>query len=462
MANSEAPTAAVPPTTEVKPLWPKGQRLGFIGVCGEYQAGKTLFALTIDPARTIHFDTEKSGEPYQASLGFQRVDLPALMATKFPKGDYRPVHTFEAWLELVRGLKPGVYRVAVLDTVSEVETGLVEYVRQNPNKFGYTSAQFAKSEALMWGAAKDFWKQILSDLLTRVETFVCIAHMRSVFDKSGKPTGEREAKGKETILELASLYLRLERKPDDKGRLPEKPAATVLKTRLCVFVENKETGEMEPHPVLPPRMPTCTPATIRKYIENPPDYAKLKKDELIQAEQLTDDQKLLLQDSIAANQAEAGRLALARQEQMVAASRSLATPATAITSTTATAPTTSETPAGVAGTSQNGHGSPPAGGSTTTPASAAIAAHPADTNGHATKDQLDAMFEIVKELGIPRETWLKVIGKRGVTSAKQLTRQQAAELMANLMAKRQQIRGAVAAPSDEVPFDTGAARSPHA
>jgi hypothetical protein len=452
---SQPPSNNQPPSnSQTSPLWPNGQRLGFIGVCGEYQSGKTLFGLTIDPAHTIHFDTEKSGEPYQASLGFRRVDIPAMMAEKFPNGEYRPIQTFEAWLSLVRGLKPGVYRVAVLDTVSEIEAGLVEYVRLNPNKFGYTSAQFAKSEALMWGAAKDFWKQILSDILTRVETFVCIAHMRSIFDKTGRPTGEREAKGKETILELASLYLRLERKPDEKGRLPEKPAAQVLKTRLCAFVMNPETHEMEPHPVLPPRLPICTPATIRKYIQNPPDYSKLKKDELLQAEQLSDDQKLLLQNSIAANKAEAERLALTRQEQLIAAGKANAT-AGVVTADNHVAAT--QQPVGAAG-SRNGQDDRPAGATTAATATPVVTAN---ENGHATQDQLDSMLAVIKELKMPRDVWLQVLAKRNVKSARELTRQQAHELLANLIAKRQQLRGAVVPPSGDIPFEVGANSAPH-
>lgn len=291
------------------PLWP-GMRIPFIGVTGEYQAGKTLFGLLIDPQRTIVFDTEKSSETYEGALPFERIDMAEVMRKQHPGGDYRPVQLFEQWLKMVQSIPAGKHRVMVLDTLSEIETGLVDFVRRNPNRFGYTSAQFAKSEALMWGAAKDFWKQILTDITGRVETFIAIAHMRDKW-AGNRPTGQREAKGKETIMEMASLYLELNRESVG-GKAPEKPAARVIKSRLSVFVMNEATGEMEPHPVLPPRLPVCTPAAIRNYIENPPDYAKLKKAERVEERTLSDDEKLLIQREIADRTAEASRLELER------------------------------------------------------------------------------------------------------------------------------------------------------
>src|SRR5271165_1651426 len=105
-------------TLSVAPLWP--MPLPVIGVTGEYKAGKTLFALTIDPRRTLYFDTEKSGETYEAlKLGFTRIDVWTEMLHLYPSG-HKPVDLFVWWLDQVRKITPAVYRVIALDTVSEI------------------------------------------------------------------------------------------------------------------------------------------------------------------------------------------------------------------------------------------------------------------------------------------------------------------------------------------------------
>lgn len=408
------------------PLWPKGMKIPFIGVTGEYQAGKTLFGLLIDPTRTIVFDTEKSSETYEGSLGFTRIDLSDAMRAKFPAGDYRPVQLFEAWLQMVQKVKPGQYRVMLLDTLSEIETGLVDYVRRNPNRFGYTSAQFAKSEALMWGAAKDFWKQILTDITGRVETFVTIAHMRDKW-AGNRPTGQREAKGKETIMEMASLYLELNRDPVN-GKTPEKPAAKVLKSRLSVFLLDKESGEMEPHPVLPPRLPVCTPAAIRNYIENPPDYSKLKKAEKVQERTLSEDERLLIQREIADRNAESARLELEKAER---SGQTVATNANEGVRQEATVvETTDSTEVSESVSADSGHDARTAGTSLES-------AEPANSTGHngveistetvaeemVNDGQLAEMLKLVRESGMPQDVWKQALSKFHVESAKKLSRE---------------------------------------
>jgi hypothetical protein len=204
-------------------------------------------------------------------------------------------------------------------------------VRANPAEFGYTAAQFAKSEAMVWGAVKSHYKALL--LGNGIETVVLVCHQRQQF-LAGKPTGRREPKGKETVMELSSLFLELDRKPDDKGRTPTAPNATCLKNRLSVFVLNPQTGEMEPRPVLPPRMSACSPAKIRQYMQTPPDYSKLKADERpVAPAAMTDDERAQLAaqtaaDMLATEQAKAANLLA------VAQIRAQATPTPAPQATT--------------------------------------------------------------------------------------------------------------------------------
>lgn len=287
------------------PIWPIP--IEVFGATGEYASGKTLGGLTIDPLHTLCYDFEGSATPYVAGLGFKHVDSARELIAKYPKG-YRPKDVWEWWLAHVRKeALPGKYTVIHVDPISELENGLVEWVRDNCTQFGLTKNQIEKFSGLFWGAVKDYWKQILNDLRVRCQTFYFTAHMRDEY-KGGSRTGKREAKGKETLFELASLYLEYERLPDKKGNVPAVPSATVLKHRLVVFHGGKII------PAVPPRLPEATPDAIRHYLANPPDYDKLKASERVVEHELTEEEKLRLQAEIASKQAEASQAELSKLE----------------------------------------------------------------------------------------------------------------------------------------------------
>src|SRR5262249_20642290 len=156
---------------------------------------------------------------------------------------YKPTQVFEWWQAHIRGIQPGRYRVIVLDTITEVENGLVEWVRSHPQEFGHTQAQYAKMSALMWGDTKQHWKALLTDLATRCQKLVFVSHTASVW-AGDRPRGNRRPRAKETLMQLPSLYLVMERKPDKSGKVPDKPSATVLKSRLA-SVRTSASGEIE-------------------------------------------------------------------------------------------------------------------------------------------------------------------------------------------------------------------------
>lgn len=375
-----------------KPLWgtPPGSsrelEIGFIGVAGEFGDGKTLFGLMVDDQSVCVFDFEDSAKTFESGMGLTRVstesqllaavgagkgsiriDMIELMARAYP-GGATSRQRFEMFLHLVAKIPAGRWRVCHVDTVSEIELGLVEYVKANPGKFGYTAGQFTSSAALMWGAVKDYWKQILGDLTAKFRTVVGTAHMRSVFD-GAKPTGKREPKGKETIMEMASLYLLLERKVDAKGQKSEKPSGVILKDRLTCFVRNQD-GELETKAILPPFMEVCTPAEIRKWIREPFDYSKAgNKRYLLPSDQLTDDDKARMALATAEAQARAAEMQLNLRTMMAQAGSAPAglstpggqLPAPAATPVETPAPTPAAVPSESPLKTVNGAGaSPPA------------------------------------------------------------------------------------------------------
>jgi len=276
-----------------------------IGLTGEFSTGKTLFGLTIDPGpRTIVWDNEGSSLSYKG-IGFKHVDVADELRKKFGRREYKPRDRFTTWLENARACEPGQYTVGMIDPASEIESGLVQFVEENPERFGYSAKQFEKSTALLFGAVKDYWEQILDDLRTRFQTLCFVVHMREEF-KGGAPTGKREPKGKETLWQLASLFLKFERAPNT-----EIPSAVVLKSRVAKteFVG----GRLKIVNCLPDRLPEATPDAIRQYIINPPDFNNLKANERFQPETMTEDERLRLRAYIAEKESE-GALAGASAE----------------------------------------------------------------------------------------------------------------------------------------------------
>ncbi len=272
-----------------------------IGLTGKHASGKTLFGLMIDPVNTLAFDFEKSSACY-ASLGFTRVDCIDEMSKRHAKG-YKPVDLWVWWREYIRTIPALKYSVIMLDPISELESGLADWVKANPKEFGKTPAQYAKAGGLYWADVKEYWKQVLSELAAKCYTLVCVAHMKQIW-AGEKPTGKQIPKGKETIHELASLYLEMERIPNAKGEYPAEPSAKVLKGRLMSSTIDPETKRLKVVPAMPPRIHPGTPDRIREYQRTPPDYGQLKASERAPDVALTEDERLSLRLQVAETEKE--------------------------------------------------------------------------------------------------------------------------------------------------------------
>ena len=222
---------------------------------------------------------------------------------------YTAADLFVAWRNSMQRVPPGKYLVGMLDTISEVEDGLTEYVRKNPTEFGYSFNQFDKSAGLFWGAVKKEWKKLLTTAARKFETLVLTVHMRQEFH-GARPTGRRVPKGKETIMDITSLYMTLTRKPKVGSKtIPLVPSATYGKSRLARV--NPETKKLEQ--LLPPSIPDASPDGIRKYLQSPPDFNNLSlKERAAPEETLSEDDKLALKSGIASDEAAKAQAELER------------------------------------------------------------------------------------------------------------------------------------------------------
>ncbi len=305
---------------ELKPLWPNGHKLGLISVSGEHESGKSLFGLTVCPESVCVIDTERSVESYETAFHLKRVR----------KLDEIAAQTSNAVIDLnsVAGLKAdsisrkrcldavvekipaGRWRVIVVDVLTDVEDSFADYVEVNAGEFGYSTGQFAKMSGLKWKCVKRIEKTLLLRLMDKCECVVVARHMRDRWE-NGVRRNEREAKGLDSIDELSSLTVILERKTEKDGSKPGVPSALLVKSRLVhtEFVN----GEVKTSPMFPPRFAKFSPADVRHYILNPPNYDKLKKGEKAEKADLTEDEKLLIQSQIAADQRAAAEVAAATQ-----------------------------------------------------------------------------------------------------------------------------------------------------
>lgn len=335
--------------TQVRKLW-HGARIPIIVVSGEVNSGKTLFGLTIDDdcrlrnddgefigePKTLIWDQEGSAEPYAEALNFDWRDVRQCIADgkhlEVRQADANAPHwlkvllqnadvqdnpqasLFRAWYMDLLDTPSDSYRVGMVDTFTPLQEGLIEWLKGHPLAFGRTKEQYTKASSMfLWPDVKAVLAHVLAtECRLRFETFVISVHLKNEW-KSGAKTGERIPEGLDIIDKLATLHLELDRTPKNKGKqAPRVPSAIVRKERLVVFGDTPEDDK----PILPPRLPKATPTAIREYIHNPPDYSNLKVEERLPSRDLSEDQKLMLQATIASDQrmTEEARLA---QSQIV-------------------------------------------------------------------------------------------------------------------------------------------------
>lgn len=343
-------------TTATMPAVPAGlwldARIPIIMLSGSVNSGKTIFALDIDPncrrqgtpPTTISWDQEGSASSYEGALNFYWRDIRAavfegvhlkvhkpsatdpkwrkILLEKADVNDYPAASMFRAWYLDLLTIEKGQYRVGIADTFTPLQEGLIEWLRMHPEAFGRTANQYDKAASMfLWPDIKAVLSHILTtDCRLRFETFVMNVHLKNEWKHGGK-TGQKVAEGLDVLEKIASLHIELDRTPPAKGKeAPRVPKGIVRKERLIRFGATSDDDK----PILPPHMDKATPAQIREYIANPPDFEKLKPAERMPEEVLTDDEKLLIQADIARNNAEAATAELSRVDRMKLAAQRVA------------------------------------------------------------------------------------------------------------------------------------------
>jgi hypothetical protein len=310
-------------------LW-AGMRIPIIMVSGAVNSGKTLFGLTIDPncrrpatetqPTTLAYDQEGSADTYAGSLNFEHKDTRAAVAAGVHREVLTPDPNDPRWLQILKKqadcndspaasmfwawylsilkVEPGRYAVGICDTFTPLQDGMVDWLRRHPEAFGRTLNEYQKASSMfLWPDVKAMLAHILTiDCRLRFHTFVLNVHLKNEWSGNAK-TGKQIAEGLDVLEKLATLHLELDRTPKEKGKdAPRVPSGIVKKERLVRF--SPDGNDM---PILPPRVPICTPDAIRGYIMTPPDFSRLDAGERLPDQSMSDDEKLRIQASIAEN-----------------------------------------------------------------------------------------------------------------------------------------------------------------
>lgn len=302
-----------------------------IGITGPHGVGKTLCASAIDPENTAHIDAELSAASYSGIPFKRRFDLFAEMERRGKK-DPTPLDAFLCWKDFIDSIKPGEFSVVITDTWDFINNGLHDWVAQHPEKFGKTEAQYAKMSGTIYGDMYTWLHAYTCSTIsrTKIQSMVFICHEGAEW-KDSKPTTKMKTKGAAVIFKLASLFLNLEKKPDQNGKISAIPSGYTVDTHRgkCRLVRaTMVNGELEMLPILPPRMAEATPKAIRAYIAKPADWSKLKKSELAPEVTLSEDDKLELSSQKAADERATEEMKLSRLEQMQKAQKRAATTVT--------------------------------------------------------------------------------------------------------------------------------------
>lgn len=422
--------------------------LPVIVLSGPHGSGKTVFGLTICPEETYYIDLEQSAATYAVQLPIKkRIVMAEEMSKRFPRdkhpNGWKPIDLYLWWREKIDAIKPGEYRVLMTDPISAVEDGMADWVYANAKLFGATQAQYDKMSGIKWGHMKNLYNQLINDLTAKVEVVVFVVHMKQEFAGSS-PTGKRIPKGKETLDEMASLYLIMDRSKDKMtGLAPEEPRALVRKDRLNVMKKDPVTGRWRPTPILPPHLPVATPDSINAYMARGGlDYAKLNPNEQVPQEVLTDAERLALELEITNKNLEIEKakaesnLAMERVKTMRAEALARAK-AESSTSTHPSAPVAS-TPAPTSASAAPTPDRPvmPASAAPSVPVTPSAPAANGSSKPDRVRPELAARIETARNKlsaeGMTDDVFLGILRKRNVEKIADLTQEQAVVLVERL------------------------------
>ena len=242
---------------------------GVVFLTGPRGVGKTFLAATADaPSNVLFLDYENKGRGIHNKLNFGK--YVAVTEEASGKG---PLGIWSKTAEVIEGIQPDQYTVAILDNVSPLEIALnAEALRgaaTYSKEFGLNYKNVTEGR---FGGTKSIVNFLITDKVCAplhkkgVQLIIVTSHISAKWALGGPVPGKFSIKGADRWQELSIMTLVL-----IPGENAPVPSAIVQKEQLGSIMYDPETGEFDIKRRLPLRLPKATWSAIRKYLREPAD-----------------------------------------------------------------------------------------------------------------------------------------------------------------------------------------------
>lgn len=237
---------------------------GVMFITGYRGIGKSFLAAQADaPENIAFFDFESKGAGIHSQLGFGLYRALTQEATRGPG------QLYDVAMSTLDSLEQDKYTVAVLDNVSPLELALQAGARRNARQYAEEYGLNLKNMlAGRFGGFKPVVNHLISSRVCTtlhskgIQLIVAISHISARWSTAGPIPNKYRMKGADRWQELSILTLAL-----IPGEHAPIPAALVRKEQLGLIAWDGEEHTTSSR--LPIRIPKCTFAEIRRYLQEP-------------------------------------------------------------------------------------------------------------------------------------------------------------------------------------------------
>lgn len=256
-------------------------------VTGHRGIGKTTFCLGADqPQNILMLDYEGKGMGLARPLGVGGYfDIPGECANL--RGfNYRPIEVFVRTRQILEAVPAGRFTTLVLDNATNLQNGCLAEVVRSPISYGIDPTKAASGQ---YGGAWPGVQYVIQSLLALaksrgIKLIICTFQPKGAWAGGTPAFNKFKITDVKTWHEMSVLSLVL---VEGVEKYFPAPSALVMKEQLAKVSWNPLTSEMEVIRRLPARLPKATFGEIRRYLENPVDFANLLPEERVTSEMLS-------------------------------------------------------------------------------------------------------------------------------------------------------------------------------
>jgi len=258
---------------------------GLISVAGDYDVGKSSFALAypfVKPGEIAVFNSDIRDVQTLDTIGVHHVNLVTVAEQHKLELDFH-----NAVMKMIDGIEPGKYKVIIFDTWHSFARTFHAYVLKHKHK--YTSQLVGTGEIIggkIWAQVRRHEGFVINALLSKAPTLILTAHLKTHYE-SGHKTQLRVPAFSPAVTKASAMKLWLRKQPNSPV-----PIALVEK-RLSTRTYDKEkqcirTVSVLPQKITPTSEDTSLWDTILRYIDNPIGLREPTPEETLTEREITD------------------------------------------------------------------------------------------------------------------------------------------------------------------------------